>query len=313
MNRAEMLDTLESTFREAGFQLSRRCCSRPSCFDLAARKQNLLTFVKVHINIGSVSSKDASELKNISQCFAATPLLVGEKNHGHPLEDDTVYSRYEVYALTAGTLKAAALKGVHPLIEAGPGGYYVRLDGETIRERRQKLGLSAGELAGMIGISKRTLYSYERGMAKASVSIAYKLEWVLGAPIAKSVDVFKSLSSRRKFPSTPEQTPKGNGFLREVFKKLSRFNFFATYVRKAPFDFIARSPRDDFNILGGVTRKNEQNVDQRAKEIVSVSEVVNATPIIITDGREKFDGDIPSIKHDELKRIRKPEDLVASF
>lgn len=313
MKRAEMLGTLESIFRRAGFQLSRRCRSRPSCFDLAARKQGLLTFVKVHVNIGSASIKDASELKKISKCLAAAPLLVGEKNHERPLEDDTVYSRYNVYAITTRTLKDAAVKGVHPLVEAGPGGYYVRLNGEIIRKKRQKLGLSVGRLAEMTGISRRTLYSYERGMAKASVSVAYKLEWILGVPVVQPIDVFESPPSRENPSPQPEQTVKKRRFLQKVFRKLSQFNLSATYVQRAPFDFIAQSPSDNFNILGGVAEKGEQNVDQRAKEIVSVSKVVDAKPIIITDGKRVLSSDIPSIRHEELDRIRKPQDLVTSL
>jgi len=108
--------------------------------------------------------------------------------------------------------------------------------------------------------------------------------------------VFESTSSHGNSSPIPQDTPRKHRFLQEIFKKLSRFNLFATYVRKAPFDFIVQSPDDDFNILGGVTGRNEQNVDQRAKEILSVSKVVEAKPVMISNGKKELTGEIPLIR-----------------
>ena len=103
MNRTEIIERIESILEKAGFNLSARCCSRPSCFDFAARKNNLLAFIKVHTNIGSASLKDASELFAITKNFDATPLLIGEKNRDQELENDTVYSPVSYTHLTLPT------------------------------------------------------------------------------------------------------------------------------------------------------------------------------------------------------------------
>jgi Predicted transcriptional regulator len=63
MKRAEILDITESILEKAGFQISQRCTSRPSCFDLAVQRKKQLTFIKVYANIGNISAKDASELQ----------------------------------------------------------------------------------------------------------------------------------------------------------------------------------------------------------------------------------------------------------
>jgi len=211
MKRAEILDTTESILEKAGFQLSKRCTSRPSCFDFVAQKDEKLAFIKVYANIGNVFAKDASELQTISECFSATPLIIGEKTRRKPLEDDTVYSRYNIYAITPKTLEDVILHGMHPLVGAGPGGYYIKLDGNLIRKKRQELGLSVGKMAEMMGISRRTLYGYERGMAKASVSAAYKLEWVLGITVVQFIDVF-------------QPTPQGTGLFAAA-KRVAKHRF----------------------------------------------------------------------------------------
>ena len=313
MKRAEILNTTEGILEKAGFQLSRRCTSRPSCFDFAAQKAEKLALIKVYANIGNVFAKDASELQTISECFSATPLIIGEKTRRKPLEDDTVYSRYNIYAITPKTLGDIVLHGMHPLVEAGPGGYYIELDGNLIRERRQELGLSVGKMAEMMGISRRTLYGYERGMAKASVSAVYKLEWVLGIPVVQFINVFQSTSHGAGFFATAKRVIVEHRFLQTVLRKFAQFNFRVAYTGRAPFDFIAQCSGEGLKIIGGVADKKEWNVDQRAEEIMSVGKVVNAQPVFITDGKKIPNNNISLIHHEDLVRMRCPEEFVAKL
>ena len=313
MNRTEIIEKTESIFEKAGFNLSTRCCSRPSCFDFAARKNNLLTFIKVHTNIGSASLRDASELLAITENFDAAPLLVGEKNRDQELENDTVYSRYNIYAVNTETIHDIVSKGMYPLIEAGPGGYYVQVNGELIRQKRQELGLSIGELAKMIGVSRRTLYGYERGMAKASVQTAYILEWILGAPLVQPINVFKSPKKRKRkdLLSSAKEMISKHCFLYKVFKKFKQFNFKFTRTIRAPFDFIAEIPREEIKILGGVSTEKENNVEKRIEEIVSVCKLTDSQPILITTNSKLKENGIPSFQPKELEKMRDPKDLLS--
>jgi len=312
MKRAEILGATESILEKAGFQLSRRCTSRPSCFDFAAQKAEKLAFIKVYANIGNVFAKDASELQTISECFSATPLIIGEKTRRKPLEDDTIYSRYNIHAITPKTLEDIVLRGMHPLVEAGPGGYYIKLDGDLIRKRRQELGLSVGKMAEMMGISRRTLYGYERGMAKASVSAAYKLEWVLGVPVVQFTDMFQSNPQDTNFFAMAKRIIVQHHFLQAVLRKFAQFDFRATHTDRAPFDFIAQCSGKGLKIIGGVANKKERNLDQRTEEIVSVGKVINAQPVFITAG-EKIPNNIPLIHHKDLVKMRCPEEFIAQL
>ena len=313
MKRAEILDTTESILEKAGFQLSKRCTSRPSCFDFAAQKGKKTAFIKVYANIGNVFAKDASEIQTISECFSATPFIIGEKTRRKPLEDDTVYSRYNIYAITPKTLEDVVLRGMHPLVEAGPGGYYIKLDGNLIRERRQELGLSVGKMAEMMGISRRTLYGYERGMAKASVSAAYKLEWVLGIPVVQFIDMFQSTPKGASFFATAKRIIVKHRFLQTVLRKCAQFNFRATHTDRAPFDFIAECSEKELKIIGGVADKKERNLDQRTEEIISVGKVINAQPVYITDGEKTPKNNIPLIHREDLIKMRGPEEFIAQL
>jgi len=313
MNREEMLDAAESVLKVAGFKISRQCNSRPSCFGIVARKDSDLAFIKILLDIGKISLRDALELQTISSRLSATPLLVGDKSREKQLEDDTVYTRYNVYAVTLKTLEDVVSKGLSPLVEAGPGGYYVRLNGELIRNRRMKLGFSIGKLAEDMRVSRRTLYGYEKGMAKASVSAAFNLEWVLGIPVVEPIDIFKPVPLEAGFFGKAKRLIVRNRFLQIVLRRLAHCKFRVSPTTRAPFDFIAQSPDADVNILGGVTRHGERNVDQRAREIISISDIVNAQPLFITDGKLVPFSEIPTIYSQELEKIQLAEDLISKL
>lgn len=310
--KVENEKSVETVLKEAGFTVSQRCCSRPSCFDFAARKNENLIFIKIQPDIGNVSPSDPLELTVMSERVSASSLLISEKAREKPLEDDTVYSRYNVLAVTKKTFENIVLRKIYPLIQAGPGGYYVEIDAEAIKRRREELSLSIGELAQMMGTSRRTVYGYERGIAKASVSAAYNLICILGIPVAKPINLFKeSKNQPKRFLTTAKRAITKNKLLQKIFRKLARYNV-ATF-KKAPFDFIINVQEGKMKIIGGVATNKERELDRRVNEILSVSSVVQAHPILITEGQKPLNKDILCIHCEELSKIRDPEELIVNF
>jgi putative transcriptional regulator len=299
----------EAIMKEAGFEVSARCFSRPSCFDYAARKDKTILLVKVQLDIDNFSQADSKELITISNCISASVLLISEKTREKPLEDDTVYSRYSISAITSKTFENIILRGMHPLIQAGPGGYYVEIDCAAIKRRRQELGLSVGEMAQMIGASRRTLYGYERGMTKASVAAAYNLIRALGVPIAKPVNIFEKPKKQNKhFIGKAGNAAIRNKFLKKIFRKFASYNIAA--IKKAPFDFLVNVPEEKVRIIGGVASNRERSLERRVEEILSVSKVINAHPVLITDGQKPLNKEISCVPKEELTKMRNPEDLL---
>jgi len=311
MKRMEVLDATESVLKTAGFMVSERCCARPSCFDFAVRREEQTAFIKIFTNVENIAAKDASELKMVSSFFSAAPLFISDRMRYKPIEDDTVYERYGINAISVKTLEDIIFRKMQPLVEAGPGGYYVNLDSDVIKETRQKLGLSIGKLAEMLGISRRTLYGYEKGLSKASVSAAYNLEWALGIPLAKSIDIFKTSPQSIGFFATARRMIIRNRFLQSVMGKLAQIDLRVVPIKRAPFDFIAQSSEESLKILGGVISGKERNIDQRTEEIMSVSKIVNARPILIADGQGTREADIAFISHEDLEKIKHAGDLFA--
>jgi len=310
---SEVVDTAEATLSRAGFQVSRRCVSRTSCFDFAARKDKRLIFVKAFLDIREVSQGDAVEIKKVSGCFLCAPLFISDRNKKERLRDDTVYSRYGVCVITSNTLEDMFIRSMSPLVEATPGGFYVRINGKRLRDKRHELGFSIGKLAEMVGISRRTLYGYERGMTRASVSSAYDLEKILGVPLVETIDVFEASSKDSNVGHFFQEDWNriGNFLLRSVMGKLAQFNLKVSPVSRAPFDFAAHCSQAKLKIVGGVFNRKEKHLKERMEEILSISRVVGAGPLLIGDGKIAARADSVLINHDKLARIRNVEDLVA--
>ncbi len=311
MDRTRFSHEVESLFRKANYALSQRCCVRPSCFDFAARKEEQLILAKACPNIEKIQKNDSNELRALARILSGTPLFVCERTRNKLLEDDTRYSRYGVGAVTLRTLGDTLLEERDPLIEAGPGGYYVRLNGRAVQKKRLEKQLSIGKMAQMMGVSRRTIYGYERGMAKASVSTAYRLAWVLGMPVVKPVDIFHSMTVVDSFIATARRIIGASRFLQFVTWKLLQFDFSVFHVRHAPFDFVASHPVTKVRLLGAVAGENEQNLGARTKEILNVSRIVGARPIFLADHNGVSPEGIPLLHREELEEIKCSDDLVA--
>jgi predicted transcriptional regulator len=279
---ADNADVLGMALKEAGFQMSQLCCFRPSCFDFAARKGDETVLVKIASDADSFSIAEAHELRIIAGRVGAAAVVVSYRSHDKPLEDDTVYSRHSVCVVTGKTLRNVVFEKGLPLVNAGPGGYFVEVEGALVEKRRKELGLSVGKLAEMVGVSRRTLYGYERCMAKASVSSAYNLAKVLGIPVAKPINVFKKRRKQRVcLLLRTKHTFAGRVILRRFFRKFASCDI--SPVEKAPFDFLMNVPGEKCIIVGAVIASGEDGLAERTEELLSVSRVINAHPLLITE------------------------------
>jgi predicted transcriptional regulator len=302
--------SLGVALKESGFQISQICCSRPSCFDFAARKENNTVLIKVHSDVDTFPPQDSQELKDIAGNVSAASLVISQKTHDKPLADDTVYSRYDIFVVTEKTIRNIALQTANPLVYAGPGGYSVEIDGALIEKRRKELGLSVGKLAEMIKVSRRTLYGYERGMAKASVTSAYNLAKTLGVPVAQPINILEKTKKQRQcFLLKAKHAIAGQVLLQRVFRKFAFCDI--SPVQKAPFDFVMNVPNEKYVIVGSVAVSGEKHFDNRVEELLSVCRVVQAYPVLIMEKRQLCNKDICCFSMDDLAVMRTPEDLIA--
>ena len=74
------------------------------CFDIIARKNDIL-LLKVLNNIDSFQEEQARNLKILSNNLDASSFLVGAKTRRENLENNIIYERFNIPAVTATTLE----------------------------------------------------------------------------------------------------------------------------------------------------------------------------------------------------------------
>ena len=149
--------------------------SARASFDLIARNDGTLLVIKVVSHIDSVSEEAAFDLELISRLLGGIPLIVGERARDAELERGAVYVRYGIYAVSPSTLYDYFVEKIPPLVYASPGGLYVNIDGDALKDIREKRNMSLGDLGNVLGVSRRTISKYESGIG-TTLDVAIRIE-----------------------------------------------------------------------------------------------------------------------------------------
>ena len=304
---ALLLETIDLLER-SGFIVSERCDVKPSSFDLVARKDFLILILKLLWNIDSFTESQAKELRRLSYLLLGSPLLIGERTKNFFLETGVAYERHGITALNLLSLKNLLLEGVPPLIQAKRGGYYVSLDGKSLRRHREELCLSIGQLAREVGVSRAAICQYERGTSDTLYETAMRIEKVVNAPLTKPVNVLRrpekeDVRLEAKIHTCSETE-------RKVLEELVRIGFSVFHMEKAPFTAVGMA----FNnkLLTTVTDKLSSVVEKKARIIRSISSITETYSLLVFS-RGKPEKHLlektPVVARKEIEEINEPQEL----
>lgn len=162
------------------------------CFDLIVKKDDQIFSVKVFPNIDNLNPDLVSDIKSLSLILKSKPLLIGIKNRYQKLEDNTIYVRNGMPFITLKTLEKILTYNIYPYILARRGGGVVFLDGNLMKEIREQHSITRKELSEKLGITKRTVSSYENESMRPSEEMAQKILNILeDSEIFKKINIFK--------------------------------------------------------------------------------------------------------------------------
>ncbi|ASJ02618.1 transcriptional regulator [Thermococcus profundus] len=303
MDRERLIEIVSRVFQRGGFKVA-RVELRGGCFDLVASGLLTLLFVKVATNIDTVTEEQAEDLKRLSKVFKASPLIVGLKTKNSELEEDVIYERFGIYALSPATLYRVIIEGELPAIFAERGGLYVRINGELLRRLREKHGYSVGELASLLGVSRKSILNYEREEGAVSLEVAVRMEEIFDEPIAEPIDVLRAKVEGELKPSKPE-TP----LEKEVFDKLTELGMGVVKVKRAPFN--ALSKEDEFTILTGIDEKKTRSTVKRAEMVAEVGRIINSGGLFVLE-KSKLEvvSEVPLIPKESFEEIKDVDELI---
>ncbi len=308
MDRNTILEHIRDVLTRAGFYVSDIFSIRATSLDLVARRDDTLLLIKALANIDSLTEPVAQELQTLASLLKATPLLIGEKNGLNSLEDEVVYFRCGIQTITLLTLQNHLLDGIPISVYAAPGGLYVNLDTQQLKESRKQKNISLGAFARYVRISRRMVQMYEDG-TNARVDVASRIEELLESSIIQPINLMQHqhIIKQTKLPLTKTDL---DCIQQEVFSLLQKVGYQITPVGKCPFEAVSTEKR---HIILTSVQQYGTKLPMRARIIKSISKITEKHGVVITDkesSKKTVEG-TPLIAKKELKKICDPEDVIA--
>jgi putative transcriptional regulator len=302
MVQERLIQTVISILITGGYDVSERCTLRPRSFDLLASDVKRLVIIKVVSQIDSVSEAIAADLEAMAHHLKAVPLIIGERARDAPLERSAVYLRYGLFAVAPSTLYDYLVEKVPPLVYASPGGLYVSIDSTRLREMRELHNLSLGDLAHILGVSRRTISKYESGMG-TTLEMALKLEELFDEAIVLPIDLFidrpHDLTHIEEVDEISPISPAG--YLQTIGLELHAF-------RRAPFQAVALFESTTILACFGSAEKTVK----RAALVGNLSQIAQARSLCILSDykKEKKIGKTLVIGEEQLYSMEQGSDLI---
>lgn len=300
LTRSQMLNDIENLLKSQGFKTSD--IYDQGSFDIVARKNLQILLLKTFLNIDSINEHNAHEMKQLANIFLASPIIIGEKSRNGLLEDGVIYERYEIPTITFETLKNMIAFGESPEILADRGGYFVKIDGNVIKQYREEYSMSLKDLASLAHVSRATMYKYENGIVRANTETAMILEEILNTKVTLDIDLLKQPKNEEIKYS-------------DDVSDLSKLGYGVLSTNKSPFDAVAKMKTSEKNspLMANVEKnRTEKTLKRMAIPLKDLSMVTTSEPVFIinNDKIKESIGTIPVIKSWELKEFENSKELL---
>jgi putative transcriptional regulator len=307
MARSALVGNVTAMLEDAGFLVSDRCAIRPKSFDVAARRGEEVLLVKILGNIDAFGGQTGAEMRRLGTYLNATPVVIGLRTRDEDLKPGVVYFRHGVPVLSPDTAMDLFLENIPPLIYAAPGGLYVNIDSDVLKDAREERNWSLGRLASELGVSRRTVSKYEDGM-DASVEVATELEELFDAPLTSPVSVLDGGEDVHEDEGTPED-PEVDPEDESIVTVLTRVGFDVHPTDRAPFKTVGENERREEHLITGHSELTE-TAKKRARIMSSVGRVTRTRSVYVVESatREAVEG-TAIIEETEMKRIEEADEL----
>jgi len=244
--------------------------------DIAGLRGETKVLIKVTLDTKYLRNIEYEDLKKAALAYEASPIIISEKVEGENIESDVVVKKKDLNVIPLSLFRGYLSGEVEPLVYKVRGTYLVRINSEKFREKRVKeLKYSLGELAKAVGVSRKTIYEYERGKLDATLDVAIRLAELMSEDIFQPID----LLNERVDPSRVESDTPQNSYERKLIEicrerivecKLYR-------LAKTPIDYIVRASERAISIIRALEAGDS---DVKVDEGVRMSELMRVACVI---------------------------------
>ncbi|MEB2836394.1 MAG: helix-turn-helix domain-containing protein [Desulfurococcales archaeon] len=248
--------------------------------------------LKIADDIVDVPKSEVNELKGLGAAMGLPAGIIATKRRGRELAPYVAYERQGLPVVSPESLEE--------YLRSGGAGIYayqsrdsirVKIDSEALKRAREALGLSLGDVASFLGVSRKMVYQYEKGMADPTLDKAEKLASLLGEKVIESWDPFKEP------PRPPASHPPFDEEGEEALAmELARRGLKVFHAKKTAADITASAPPEPRIVIAYQHRREPlPKLVDRVDNIVRLSRVAESKPIAVVEGREE-EAELSSIK-----------------
>ncbi|NPA75789.1 MAG: transcriptional regulator [Euryarchaeota archaeon] len=297
MDKEELLREVKGILSRGGFVIGEPL-RRSMVFDLIARRDSTILILKILLNADSLRGEMAREMKILAHQFKGAPLVVCLKTGAGENMRGVIYSRHGVPVISLETFWDLIIEETPPMVFVAPGGFYVNLNGKKLRDIREARGISLGELARMVGVSRKAIQLYEAGMS-ATVDMALRLEEVLGEELIEPIDLFHYSDF------TEHENSFSKIMFEDVYRRLVDMGYDVFLTLKCPFEAISKD-REEVMLTG--FEKSEKALKIKTQNIRIFSEILGKRGFIVMSesSYEDYNG-VAIIRKKEIMSYTKEE------
>lgn len=266
-------------------------------FDIAARMGEKVLLVKVLMNVDALKEDQAMSLRAVAYFMNGQALVVCVKNNRETLEDDVVYSRFELPVMTPKLLESMVVQNEISAASSAKGRRTVEIDPEAMRGRRKELGLTLEGLAERAGITKKAAYEIESRRVNPTRETAEKLERILSAKIQKPYQIREAPITYLK-PRSEEQG--------RLSKELSRIGIDNSSVYSSQFHNVGK---ERFPIITSLSHSVDR-IKHKAIELRKISGFFSSKAVFVAKKSDKGSvHGVAVVLESELPEIGSSKDL----
>lgn len=228
--------------------------------------------VKVAYDADALPRSEIQELHNLSSVLEVPAVMVSVYRSGTPLIDGVAYERGGVKIVTPETLNNILTGKEQIYIYEGKDCFKLSIDGRKLKEKRLEKNMSLGDLALLVGVSRRAIYEYEKGNMEPSIEKGEKLIKVLGEDIVKPVNIFKPVKKQPRTSSLMFDTETEQRIANTLISK----GYSVAHAKRTVVDLTARKGSEDkITVLVEHPRESSQRILEKIYYLNRMADTVD--------------------------------------
>jgi putative transcriptional regulator len=230
--------------------------------------------LKITDDTSNLKASEINELRDCSSILGAAGLIVANKDNSDEIDDIVAHEKSGVFVVSPRGLKSTLDNTIY--VVKRQGNYYMRVDGEKLRAEREKRGYGLGDVASLLGVSRRAVYMYEREEVDVSLQTALRLMDVFSDEIFKPIDI---LEEEQTSQSQQRVRRMASSRLTKLTESIKNLGGEIIETRRAPSDAVARIDSEKMVIVLSTYR--EKIFFKKLVESAKVASHVNARTVAI--------------------------------